>query len=81
MLFGGAVVAAQQIWDFNLYGWAVFPLILIQKLPKVAYWIVFFGLAWPLFKDANAALGIDIKKFLKVSSLRELGNVATHSNG
>ena len=70
LLFTGAIVGAQQLWGLSLSGWVVIPLVAIQKLPKVAYWIVFIALAWPLFRDANAALGINIKDFLRVSLRR-----------
>jgi hypothetical protein len=66
----GAIVGAQELWGLSLSGWAVIPLVVIQKLPKVANWIVFIALAWPLFKDANAALGININDFLQVSLRR-----------
>ena len=67
LLFTGAIVGAQQLCGLILSGWTDVPLVAIQKIPKLAYWIVFIALAWPLFKDANAALGINIKDFLKVS--------------
>jgi len=68
LLFTGAVVGAQQLWGFSVSGWAVLPLYAIQKLPKVGYWVVFFALAWPLFREVNAALGIDMRKFFRVFS-------------
>lgn len=81
LLFTGVVVGLKQLLSLSLSGWSVIPMVVVQKLPKVAYWLVFFSLAWPLFKDANAALGIDIRKFLKVSSLRELREAVEPKDG
>jgi hypothetical protein len=71
VVFAGAIIGAQSLWP-HLPQWVPFPIMILEKLPRIAYWIVFFSLAWPLFKDANAALGINIKNFFSVSSLREM---------
>ena len=48
--------------------WIVVPLVVLQQLPKVGFWIVFFALAWPLFKDINATLGLDLRSLFQVFS-------------
>lgn len=72
LIFTSAIIGVQQVFSLGLSGWSVIPIVIVQNIPKVVYWILFFALAWPLFKDANAFLGIDVKDFFKVSSLREL---------
>jgi len=81
ILFTGILVGVQQLFSVNLSGWSMIPLVILQKLPKIAYWLVFFSLAWPLFKDTNSALGINIKSFLKVSSLREMNRKPEPDDG
>ena len=82
ILFAGVVIGVQQIWHWNVStGWAVVPLIAIQKLPKAAYWVVFFAVAWPLFRDVNAALGVDLKTFFTPPRLRELRRAGKSSDG
>jgi hypothetical protein len=39
------------------------------RTTQIAYWIVFFSVGLPLFKDTNAALGINIKGFLNVRDM------------
>jgi hypothetical protein len=80
LVFTSAIISAQQLLGLSLSGWAVIPLVAIQKLPKVAYWIVFVALAWPLFKDTNAALGIDIKDFLRVSLRKDRRSLEQPAN-
>jgi hypothetical protein len=81
ILFAGIVIGVQQLFSVNPSGWSVIPFVILQKLPKIAYWLVFFSLAWPLFKDTNSALGINVKSFLKVSSLREMNREPEPDDG
>jgi hypothetical protein len=81
LMFTGAVVGFQQLLSLELSGWSAIPFVVVQKLPKLAYWLVFFSLAGPLFRDVNAALGIDVKQFFALSSLRALRGDGTDKDG
>lgn len=71
LIFAGIVTGAQSSLNLELSGWAVIPLMVIQKIPKVAYWLVFFALAWPLFKEINSLLGLDIHELFRLSWKRK----------
>jgi hypothetical protein len=66
VVFTGIIAGAQSMWHLTLEGWIVVPIVVLQKLPKVGYWIVFFALAWPLFKDVNATLGLDLRRLFRI---------------
>ncbi len=38
----------------------------------VGYWILFIALGWPLFKDVNAILGIDLKDYTPAKLIRSI---------
>lgn len=71
LVFTGLVAGAQSAWNLELSGWVVVPLVAIQKLPKAAYWLVFFALAWPLFKDINLLLGLNLRELFHLSWKRK----------
>ena len=70
LLFMGMVTGAQSAWNFKPGGW-VYVIVAIEKLPKAAYWLVFFALAWPLFKDINSLLGLDLRALFRLSWKRK----------
>jgi hypothetical protein len=45
--------------------WHMLPVYLIANLPKIGYWIVFLAIGWPLFKDANRLMGLDLKDLFR----------------
>jgi hypothetical protein len=45
--------------------WLIIPAVAIQKLPNIIHWVIFFAIGWPLFKDANKLVGINIKDIFK----------------
>lgn len=74
LFFTSVMFGAIQIMPDSFSGWPLVLVFFVQKIPNILYWILFFSLSWPLFKDANAFLGIDVKSFLKIPSLRGLQN-------
>lgn len=36
----------------------------IQLLPTIGYWLIFFAIGWPLFRDANAVVGVRLRDVL-----------------
>jgi hypothetical protein len=79
LIFTGIIAGAQSALNLELTGWVVVPLVAIQKLPKVAYWLVFFALSWPLFKDINSLLGLDLRELFRLSWKRTNGS--SNDNG
>jgi len=71
ILFGGVIASAQSLWNISLSGWIVIPLIMVQKAPKVLFWVLFGAMALPLFKDINSALGLDVRHLFRIR--REAG--------
>ena len=49
--------------DFN-NPWIMFPSYFLKSLPKAVSWIIAIGIGWPLFRDLNAFLHIDLKSIL-----------------
>lgn len=37
----------------------------ISNLPQVGYWVIFIGLGWSIFRDANNILGFELKDFFR----------------
>lgn len=65
----GILIGARKIaLGFNV--WSVIAIQTLETIPRVVYWIIFFALSWPLFKDANAALGLDVREYLRVRGHR-----------
>ena len=47
---------------------SVVPQVLVVAL-RLVEWVIFFGIGWPLFKDACALLNIPVKSLLDVSTV------------
>ena len=74
-LFGGVLLAALQSLRiltharFEPRALTIFPLAvagtesIASVLVSIGYWAIFFALGWPLFKEVNAVLGIDLKEY------------------
>lgn len=63
-LLGGAYLGARWLVGFPdpEQKWIQLLLLAVISLPKLVYWVVFFALAWPLFKDVNAVLGMNLRE-------------------
>jgi hypothetical protein len=66
-VLGGAALGAQQILDVNIddESWVIWILFPLLKLPDLVTWLIIIGIGWPLFRDINSYLNINVKKFLK----------------
>ncbi len=65
-LMGGMFLGAKQVTD-NMKvdeNWIVWPFYLLSNLPQIVTWLIVLGIGWPLFKDLNTYLQIDIKSLL-----------------
>lgn len=60
----GFAFGSQKFFE-NMSGmnmlWIYIPYKMLASLPTLGHWIIFFGIGLPLFKDANALIGIDFK--------------------
>ncbi|MDB6153619.1 MAG: hypothetical protein JWL90_2072 [Chthoniobacteraceae bacterium] len=45
--------------------WVALPMVVLGYLPQIGKLLIFLSIGWPLFKDANAIIGIDLKKVLQ----------------
>jgi len=67
LLLTGAMFTAQSVWHLELSKpLIVIPFLVLQKLPAVVYWLLFFAIGWPLFKDVNSTLGVNLRSFLRI---------------
>jgi len=66
MYLGISSFTDTKILDENL--WVLIPLFVVAKLPQIGYWIVFVALGWPLFRDVNEILGLNLKDIFKWGS-------------
>ena len=44
------------------------PFLILQRLPEVVSWIIFFSVGWPLFREANDFAGINLRTMFRVRS-------------
>jgi len=42
--------------------WLIAPYLILNNLPEVGYWIVFFAIGWPLFRDINDVVGLNMRE-------------------
>ncbi len=71
LVFTGVSVGLTSAHHLNLSSpWVVAPFLVIQKLPRIGYWLLFFSMGWPLFKDVNTIVGLDVKDFFRVRGRR-----------
>jgi hypothetical protein len=66
----GVMKLAEALFHINGETVEIVPYVVFGFLGNVFYWLVFVGLVWPLFKDVNAALGIQLRQL-------RLGNLIT----
>jgi hypothetical protein len=64
VIMGGVYLSASsltgvEISDDNL--WVVIPLLILTYLPQIGYWVVFIAIGWPLFRDVNEILGLNLR--------------------
>jgi hypothetical protein len=60
-----AAYGLQQAGESNLDNpWVVVPAYLLAAVPRAVNWIIVIGIGWPLFRDLNAFMNLDLKKTL-----------------
>lgn len=65
LVFGGALFGAHKVFGFDLVSpWILIPAFALGKLPEVVTWIIVIGIGWPLFRDLNTFLNLDLKSIL-----------------
>lgn len=62
----GLVTLLGEGEGFELEKWFLLPFLVLTNLPEAGYWLIFFLLGWPLFKDVNGVLGLDLRDFLRL---------------
>jgi hypothetical protein len=64
-IFGGVFIGAQKVLEFDLDNpWILFPAYVLSKLPQAVSWIIVIGIGWPLLRDLNMYLKINLKSIL-----------------
>lgn len=63
---GGIFLGAQKLTEGTMVGdsWLILPFYVVSNMPQIVTWLIILGIGWPLFKDVNSYLNIDIKKLL-----------------
>lgn len=62
-LFRGTLATVQSVFHVNFEKpWIIIPLVLLQQTPKIGYWLLFFALGLPLFKDVNGVIGLRLRE-------------------
>jgi len=69
-VMGGALLGLQQVKAISFDDNSFYNKLIIifyyvlSNVPKIVDWVIVLGIGWPLFRDLNALLGIDIKSIL-----------------
>ena len=45
--------------------WIYAPMAILGLIPKIGDFLIFLSIGWPLFKDANAIIGIDLRSVFR----------------
>ena len=63
---GGIFLGAQKLAQDTIKDdtWIVFTFYVLSNVPHIVTWLIIFGIGWPLFKDLNDYLHLDIKKLI-----------------
>ena len=68
-LIGGVALGADKIWHLDFDNSGYMPMLFVlNELPRIGYWAIFFTIGWPLFKDINSLLGLDLKQIFGLKS-------------
>jgi hypothetical protein len=59
----GLFTAAQKLFGMQNELWFGVPYKVLNYLPEAGRWIIIVAVGWPLFKDANKLVGINIRDF------------------
>ncbi len=59
--------------------WGMAAVGIALRIPDVLYWIIFIAFGWPLFKDANALMGLKLKDYFQWGRAKE--SVNRHDDG
>ncbi len=57
--------------DFQANNWLLYPGVALINAPKVGYWIVFIFVGWPLFREVNSLLGLNLRDWFRWRSPKE----------
>lgn len=64
-LINGIMFGTQELTGIDVNNPLVFiPFLIVQYLPQLVTWFIVIGFGWPLFRDVNTFLNIDIKSLL-----------------
>lgn len=63
---GGVFLGAQKLTEGTMTDndWIMWIFYAILNIPKIVTWLIIIGIGWPLFKDLNDYLNLDIKKLI-----------------
>jgi len=60
----GTFVSVSKIFHINMDSpLVIIPFMVVEKLPRIGYWVIFFAVGWPIFKEANKLVGFNLKDF------------------
>jgi hypothetical protein len=65
----GVLVQASSIFNIG-NSWLWIPFQVLINLPNIGYWLLFFVIGWPLFKDISQFLGLELKEFFKLRKVK-----------
>lgn len=62
----GVFLGAQKLSEGNMTDdtWMIWSFYILSNIPRIITWLIIFGIGWPLFKDLNDYLNLDIKKLI-----------------
>ena len=72
VISGGIVLGFETYANIDLLSgldienfWHLIFILSITGLPKIIYWVVFFAIGLPLFKDINKLIGLNLRDFFR----------------
>ncbi len=65
-LAGGIFLGVRKLSKESMIddSWVMWGFYLLSNIPQVVTWLLILGIGWPLFKDLNDYLNVDMKKLL-----------------
>mgnify|MGYP001827796085 CR=1 FL=1 len=68
LIMGGMYLGISSLTDMELSDdnpWVLIPFLIMTNLPQIGYWIVFIAIGWPLFRDVNQILGLNLRELFR----------------
>lgn len=68
LIMGGMYLGISSLTDMELSDdnpWVLIPFLIMTNLPQVGYWVVFIAIGWPLFRDVNQILGLNLRELFR----------------